>query len=47
MSGWTPAGPDLVLRLQIGAGLNVGDRSSFYGGTDPGYVDYPTLDRAA
>ena len=41
------ANPDLVRRLETGADLNVGDQSSFYGGTDAGYIDYPTLDQAA
>lgn len=41
------ANPDLVHRLTIGAELNAGDESSFYGGTDAGYIDYPTLEQAA
>ncbi|RZU31060.1 alkene reductase [Blastococcus saxobsidens] len=41
------ANPDLVHRLERGAELNVGDPSSFYGGTDAGYIDYPTLDQTA
>jgi N-ethylmaleimide reductase len=41
------ANPDLVRRLQLGAGLNPADESSFYGGTDAGYIDYPALDQAA
>ncbi len=41
------ANPDLVRRLQLGAPLNAADESSFYGGTDAGYVDYPELDEAA
>jgi N-ethylmaleimide reductase len=42
------ANPDLVQRLQLGAPLNPADESSFYGGTDAGYIDYPALeDRAA
>lgn len=41
------ANPDLVRRLQTDADLNVGDESSFYGGTDAGYIDYPALDQPA
>ena len=37
------ANPDLVARIQAGAGLNQPDRTSFYGGGDQGYLDYPTL----
>ena len=41
------ANPDLVRRLQEGAELNPADESSFYGGTDAGYIDYPTLEQTA
>ena len=41
------ANPDLVRRLEVGADLNLADESSFYGGTDAGYIDYPSLDEAA
>ncbi len=41
------AKPDLVRRLETGADLNAADQSSFQGGTDAGYIDYPTLDQAA
>jgi N-ethylmaleimide reductase len=41
------ANPDLVRRLEVGADLNPADQNSFYGGTDAGYIDYPTLDQAA
>jgi 2,4-dienoyl-CoA reductase-like NADH-dependent reductase (Old Yellow Enzyme family) len=37
------ANPDLVERLAINAPLNDPDASSFYGGTEKGYTDYPTL----
>ncbi|MFD0668226.1 alkene reductase [Ramlibacter sp. MAHUQ-53] len=37
------ANPDLVERLQRGAPWNEGDRSTFYGGGEKGYTDYPTL----
>jgi N-ethylmaleimide reductase len=33
--------PDLPLRLAIGAPLAAPDRSTFYGGDERGYVDYP------
>jgi N-ethylmaleimide reductase len=35
------ANPDLPARLRSGAPLAEGDRSSFYGGDDRGYTDYP------
>jgi N-ethylmaleimide reductase len=41
------ANPDLVSRLRLDAPLNPADESSFYGGTDAGYIDYPALDDAA
>jgi N-ethylmaleimide reductase len=41
------ANPDLVARLRLNAPLNEPDRATFYGGGPEGYIDYPTLDRAA
>ena len=41
------ANPDLVQRLQVDAPLNAADESSFYGGTDAGYIDYPAPDELA
>jgi N-ethylmaleimide reductase len=38
------ANPDLPRRFELGADLNVPDESTFYGGGDEGYLDYPTLD---
>ena len=38
------ANPDLVRRLREDAPLNPPDPSTFYGGGDRGYTDYPTLD---
>ena len=38
------ANPDLVRRLKEKAPLNVPDQSTFYGGGEHGYTDYPTLD---
>lgn len=35
--------PDLVHRFEAGAPLAAGDRSTFYGGGEKGYVDYPAL----
>lgn len=35
--------PDLPERLRIGAELNPYDRSTFYGGAEKGYTDYPAL----
>jgi N-ethylmaleimide reductase len=39
------ANPDLVERFRIGAPLNRPDRSTFYGGGERGYTDYPSLER--
>ncbi|MYM94921.1 alkene reductase [Duganella vulcania] len=36
------ANPDLPKRLRHGGPLNEADPSSFYGGTERGYIDYPT-----
>jgi N-ethylmaleimide reductase len=35
--------PDLVERFRRGAPLADGDPSTFYGGGEKGYVDYPAL----
>jgi N-ethylmaleimide reductase len=35
--------PDLVERVRRGAAFNAWDTSTFYGGTEKGYIDYPTL----
>ena len=40
------ANPDLVRRLKEKAPLNTPDQSTFYGGGEHGYIDYPTLDDA-
>lgn len=37
------ANPDLPHRIEIGAALNKYDRSTFYGGNEKGYTDYPFL----
>jgi N-ethylmaleimide reductase len=37
------ANPDLVARLKSEAPLNLADRATFYGGSERGYTDYPTL----
>ena len=37
------ANPDLPKRLETGAALNRYDRSTFYGGGEKGYTDYPFL----
>ena len=37
------ANPDLPERFRVGAELNKPDRSTFYGGTEKGYTDYPSL----
>jgi len=41
------ANPDLVERFRTGATLNTPDPSTFYGGDEHGYTDYPFLDRVA
>jgi N-ethylmaleimide reductase len=50
--GWTDAvafgtaflaNPDLGERFKAGAGLNVPDPATFYGGTEKGYIDYPVM----
>lgn len=41
------ANPDLVERYAKDAPLNTPDQSSFYGGTEKGYIDYPTLQHSA
>lgn len=38
------ANPDLPRRIQLKAELNPYDRSTFYGGTEKGYTDYPFLE---
>jgi N-ethylmaleimide reductase len=40
------ANPDLVERFKKNAPLNPPDHASFYGGTDKGYIDYPTLEES-
>ncbi|ROH88359.1 alkene reductase [Pseudomethylobacillus aquaticus] len=40
------ANPDLVARFAKDAPLNTPDQASFYGGTEKGYTDYPTLESA-
>ena len=37
------ANPDLVARFETDAPLNKADSKTFYGGTEKGYTDYPTL----
>jgi N-ethylmaleimide reductase len=37
------ANPDLVARLQVGGPFNTPDKSTFYGGGEKGYTDYPAL----
>jgi N-ethylmaleimide reductase len=41
------ANPDLPMRFRLGAPLNKPDPSTFYGGGERGYTDYPTLDLVA
>lgn len=40
------ANPDLVNRFRKRARLNTPDTSTFYGGNEKGYIDYPTLEEA-
>jgi len=37
------ANPDLPKRFELHAPLNQYNRATFYGGTEKGYTDYPTL----
>ncbi|MEM9002317.1 MAG: alkene reductase [Cyanobacteria bacterium P01_F01_bin.86] len=41
------ANPDLPQRFQLNAPLNEPDPSTFYGGDERGYLDYPTLEEQA
>ena len=41
------ANPDFVARLKIDAPMNEADRTSFFGGTAQGYIDYPALEALA
>ena len=38
------ANPDLPQRLALNAPLNEADASTFYGGDERGYTDYPALE---
>lgn len=38
------ANPDLPKRFELKEKLNPYDRSTFYGGTERGYTDYPSLE---
>jgi len=38
------ANPDLVARFKLDAPLNEADSSSFYGGAEKGYTDYPFIE---
>jgi N-ethylmaleimide reductase len=40
---WFISNPDLPLRFAVNAPLTPYDRSSFYGGDEHGYIDYPAL----
>ena len=37
------ANPDLPERLRVGASLNIDDPTTYYGGGEKGYTDYPSL----
>jgi hypothetical protein len=39
------ANPDLPVRLRIGAPLNVDDPTTYYGGGEKRYTDYPSLEQ--
>lgn len=41
------ANPDLVQRLKLNTGLNVPNPQTFYTFGEEGYIDYPSLDKAA
>ncbi len=40
------ANPDLVARIEKGLSLNAYDRSTFYGGDEHGYTDYPIANQS-
>ena len=40
---WFISNPDLPKRLELGSDLNKYDRSTFYGGTEKRYTDYPAI----
>lgn len=40
------ANPDLPERFRMGADLNEWDDGTFYGGSEAGYTDYPSLEKA-
>jgi len=40
---WYIANPDLVARFAAGTALNEPQTTTFYGGSEAGYTDYPTL----
>jgi N-ethylmaleimide reductase len=44
---WFASNPDFPDRLRRGLPLNRYDRSAFWGGTERGYIDYPTYEQAA
>lgn len=37
------ANPDFIDRLKVGAPMNEADRATYFGGTEKGFTDYPTL----
>lgn len=41
------ANPDLPERIKVGANLNPYNRSTFYGGSEKGYTDYPFMNQNA
>lgn len=43
VGAWALANPDLVERLKAGLPLNTPDPSTFFGGDQHGYTDYPTI----
>jgi N-ethylmaleimide reductase len=44
---WFASNPDFPNRLRRSLPLNRYDRSAFWGGTERGYIDYPTYEEAA
>ncbi len=45
IGAWALANPDIVECLKKDAPLNEPDRTTFYGGDEKGYIDYPFLDK--
>ena len=43
IGAWALSTPDFVERLKVGAPINRPDQTTFFGGDEKGYTDYPTM----